>query len=80
MEKVINQYIIDPRKGELIRLKKGMTKQEVISVLGSPIREELCKNKSNTKLIFKVSTHTFTSVSYVALFTREQLVYIAKSN
>jgi hypothetical protein len=68
------------RDGELLKLKKGMTKQEVILILGVPLRVEDCKSTANEKLIFKINNGNPTPVSYSALFTMEELVYVAKLN
>jgi hypothetical protein len=76
-----NQYTINIKGGDVIRLKKGMTIQEVISLLGNPSKIEKCVNKSNEKLVFKLSSDLIVTVStYTILFTRQQLVYVAKLN
>lgn len=78
MNNFAEQYVIDLKGGEVVRLKKGMTKQEVISILGAPLKIESCKNKSNEKWIFKIATYHVINASYTLLFTREALVYAAK--
>ena len=79
MNTIINEYQINLKSGETLRLKKGMSKQEVISILGNPFKVESCKNQSNEKLIFKInSSLKLTDTSYTILFTRQELVYVAK--
>jgi hypothetical protein len=78
MANFANEYVINLRGGEVVRLKKGMTRKEVISILGNPVKTENGKSKSNEKLIFRISISESKSGSYTVLFTREELVYIAK--
>lgn len=68
------------REGEIIKLNKGMTKQEIISILGEPVKMEDCKSTVNKKLIFKINSGNSTPVLYSILFTMEELVYAAKLN
>lgn len=66
--------------GDLIRLKTGMSKNDVVSILGQPIKTENCKGLLNEKLIFKINCGQPKLVSYSALFTDQELVYVAKLN
>ncbi|PBQ30616.1 hypothetical protein CNR22_02120 [Sphingobacteriaceae bacterium] len=75
------QFTINLTEGKVACLKKGMTKQEVITILGNPVKIENCKNICNEKLVFKINGHQVVRGStYTLLFTREQLVYVAKVN
>ena len=78
MSSFADQYIIDLKGGEVVRLKKGMSKEEVRAILGSPLRIEDCQNRSNEKWIFKINGHHVIKASYTLLFNRETLVYVAK--
>lgn len=66
--------------GELVRLQKGMSKNEVTFILGEPFKIELCTNLLNEKLVFKINNGRTISTRYSILFTNEQLVYVAKLN
>ncbi len=77
MSNFSKEYLIT-YKGDLIRLKKGMSKPDVISMIGKPLRVENCKSNVNEKLIFKVNSGHPVSVLYSVLFTEEELVYVAK--
>jgi hypothetical protein len=66
--------------GELMRLHKGMSKNDVTSILGEPFKIESCSNELNVKLVFKINNGRATGVRYSVLFTNEQLVYVAKLN
>jgi len=65
-------YLVE-LNGDLIRLKKGISKGELISILGEPYKIEDCKNPMNEKLIFRINNgRSF----YSALVTKEKLVYV----
>ncbi len=66
--------------GELIRLNKGMSKIDVMSILGEPFKVESCENKLNEKLVFKINSGRPISTRYSALFLNDVLVYVAKLN
>lgn len=66
--------------GELVRLHKGMSKNDVTTILGEPFKIESCANELNEKLVFKISNGRPVSTRYSILFTSEQLVYVAKLN
>ena len=66
--------------GELVRLNKGMSKKEVISILGEPFKVESCDNKLNEKLVFKINIGRPVSTRYSVLFFNAELVYVAKIN
>ena len=72
-----NEFVINI-KGELVRLKKGMSKHEVTQVLGDPFKIESCENKLNEKLVFKIYNGRPMSTRYSVLFFNEELVYVAK--
>lgn len=74
-----NGYVINIM-GELIRFQKGMSKSEVTSILGEPIKIEACSNPINEKFVFKINTGQLISIRYSILFTNELLVYVAKLN
>jgi hypothetical protein len=74
-----NEFVINVM-GELVRLNKGMSKNEVISILGEPFKVESCDNKHNIKLVFKINNGRPISTRYSALFFNEELVYVAKLN
>lgn len=76
---VSNEYVINIM-GELMRLKKGMSKEDVTAILGEPLKMESCTNPVNEKLVFKVNNGKPVSTRYSVLFTNEQLVYVAKLN
>lgn len=76
---VSNEYVINIM-GELMRLKKGMSKEDVMSILGEPVKIESCTNPVNEKLVFKINNGKPVSTRYSVLFTNEQLVYVAKLN
>ena len=78
MNNIINNYTFQNMAGQPIRLTRGMSKQEVISIVGSPVKVEPCKNESNEKLVFKMKTTESATTSYTILFIRKELVYIAK--
>lgn len=78
MNNIINNYTFESVDGKTVRLSRGMSKQEVISAIGQPVKVELCKNESNEKLIFKMKNSESTLASYTILFIRKELVYIAK--
>ena len=65
-------------KGDLTRLEKGMSKQDVLAILGEPLRIEECSGEFNEKMIFKLYSNGHTSNRYSVLFTSNTLVYIAK--
>ncbi len=67
-------------KGDLVRLHKGMTKNEVINILGEPLKLETCASKLNEKLVFKLNNDKAMGVRYSILFNNGQLVYVAKLN
>lgn len=66
--------------GELVRLHKGMSKNDVTTILGEPFKIESCANELNEKLVFKINNGRPVSTRYSILFTSEQLVYVAKLN
>ena len=72
-------YLIN-LKGDFIRLRKGMTKQEVKNILGEPYKIENCTNLSNKKLFFKIKSDRPANVTYSILFTEESLIYVVKIN
>jgi hypothetical protein len=74
-----NEFVIN-RMGEMVRLQKGMSKNEVTSILGEPFKIELCTNVLNEKLVFKINNGRTIDTRYSILFTNEQLVYVAKLN
>ena len=76
MSNFINDFTIYVNGGEIIRLKRGMTKTEVLAILGQPAKTQNCKNISNEKLVFKLSSRHLAVRSYTVLFTRERLVYV----
>lgn len=76
MSNNILDFTIHVNGGEIIRLKRGMTKTQVLSILGQPAKTESCKNISNEKLVFKLASRHLATRSYTILFTREQLVYV----
>jgi len=79
MSNFANEYVINVG-GEIVRLKKGMSKLEVISILGDPQNIETCKNESNEKLTYKISSLRLAIAFYTLLFIREELAYVAKLN
>jgi hypothetical protein len=79
MNNFAKDYLIN-FKGDLVRLKKGMSKHDVIAIIGEPLRIENCKSKLNEKLIFKVNNSQTISILYSVLFIEEELVYAAKLN
>lgn len=74
-----NEFVINI-KGELVRLNKGMSKNEVLLILGEPFKVEPCENKFNEKLIFKINNGRPISTRYSVLLFDEKLVYVAKLN
>jgi hypothetical protein len=64
--------------GELVRLNKGMSRNEVISILGEPCKVESCDNKLNEKLVFKINSGRPISTRYSVLLFNQELVYVAK--
>lgn len=78
MNRLKNDYLISIPAGQDVRLKKGMTKAEVVSQLGEPYRMENCRNEDNEKLIFKISNRSLPASSYAVLFIRQELFYVAK--
>ena len=66
--------------GDLKRLEKGMSKIDVITILGEPIKIEKCSSQLNEKMVFKLGSNTIINTRYSALFTNNMLVYIAKIN
>lgn len=68
------------RNGEIIRLAKGLSKNETISVLGEPFKIEHCKNELNEKLVFKIHNGRLSGALYSIMFLKDELVYVAKSN
>jgi len=76
MSNFTNDYTIYVNGGEIIRLKRGMAKKEVLNLLGQPVKTEKCNNIFNEKLVFKLTSRHLTARSYTILFTREQLVYV----
>lgn len=79
MSNFSKQFLIH-MMGDLVRLKTGMSKDDVISILGQPAKIETCKGLSNEKLIFKINSGRPKHISYSVLFTEEELVYVAKLN
>ncbi len=79
LSNISKEYAINIR-GELVRLHKGMTKNEVITILGEPLKLEDCSSKLNEKLVFKIDNGKATGVRYSVLFNSDQLVYVAKLN
>jgi hypothetical protein len=67
-------------KSEIIRFKKGMSKDAVTGILGEPFKIEHNIHKENEKLIFKLEDGRPKSVLYSILFRDDQLVYVAKLN
>ena len=74
-----NEFAINI-KGEFIRFKKGMSKDDVKLILGEPFKVELNANNLNEKLIFKINSGKPMAVRYSVLFTDDRLVYVAKIN
>lgn len=74
-----NEFVINIM-GELVRLHKGMSKNDVTSILGEPFKIESCANELNIKLVFKINNDRAMAARYSILFTSEQLVYVAKLN
>jgi hypothetical protein len=66
--------------GELIRLRKGMQKNEVTALIGEPVKTEICSSPLNEKLVFKINSGKPVSTRYSLLFTNKLLVYVAKLN
>ena len=80
MHKLINHYTLPLSNGEEVLLKKGMTRNEVIALLGNPCKTEPCRNESNEKLIFRINSHGLASSHYAVLFIQQSLFYVAKIN
>lgn len=74
MSNVANEFIIE-LNGKLIRVNKGITIQELVLAIGDPYKIEGCLNPINQRYIYKSGTVN----RYAVLFTKEKLVYIAKS-
>lgn len=74
-----NGFIIN-LMGELVRLQKGMPKNEVTALLGEPVKTEACSSPLNEKLVFKINSGKPVSTRYSLLFTNKLLVYVAKLN
>lgn len=80
MHKLINSYTLTLSDGEEVLLKKGMTRTEVIALLGKPCKIEPCRNERNEKLIFRIKTDSLVSSRYAVLFIQQALFYVAKMN
>jgi hypothetical protein len=76
MSDFMSDFSIYVNGGGIIRLKRGMSKTEVLAILGQPSKTENCKNMSNEKLVFKLASRHLAARSYTILFTRERLVYV----
>ncbi len=66
--------------GELVRLRKGMSKNDVTEILGEPFKIDPSTNTQNEKLVFKINNGKAMGVRYSILFTSNELVYVAKLN
>lgn len=62
----------------MIRIKRGMTKAEIESVLGEPFSINKGNNPNNLKYLFKFSENGFLGEGYELLFREDFLEWSVK--
>lgn len=77
ISKLADGFVLNIGK-DLKRFEKGMPKQDVLKILGTPLVIEKGSNLINEKMTFKIFSSDFVSNHYSVLFTNGVLVYIAK--
>lgn len=77
ISKLADGFVLNIGK-DLKRFEKGMSKNEVLKILGEPLSIEKGSSVINEKMTFKICINDFVSSYYTVLFTNNALVYIAK--
>lgn len=77
ISKLADGFVLNIGK-DLKRFEKGMSKNEVLKILGDPLSIEKGSSVINEKMTFKICINDFVSSYYTVLFTNNALVYIAK--
>lgn len=73
-----SNFFLIQKGSERIRIRKGMTKEEVKNVLGEPFSINKGSNPNNLKFLFKFSGNGFIGECYELLFREDFLEWSVK--
>jgi hypothetical protein len=72
------QYIVCTG-AKVVRLKRGMSVQDVEVLLGVPEHMQLCECASNIKYLYRIKNGSAIT-NYTVLFNSGHVAYVAKTN